>query len=128
MITQEIKIYEETVHNYQSYQGSSALTIVGGTAHNSQPSSSTNQPPFSEEVFKKALQSAQNLFKVGEKYKYKSSGNFVEIVAFEEDINKSVIFNSEPGVIVGRSINCHGYISGIYNYTIEEISDMVKQT
>ena len=117
MIQQEIKLYEEPTtitygNNYKSkYNG----TLYGSYYMEDIPS---------ELDFNNALIDAKKQFKIGQRYKYKSSGSMVEIIAFETDRHKAAIYQDSPGVLVGRRVTTTGEYAPTYNYSVPEILEM----
>lgn len=113
MITQEIKIHKEPTTTY--YQGSykSPLMYVA------------DDIPTVEE-FEKHLKMAQEKYKVGQRYRYKTSSAMIEIIGFETDRMKSAIYADDPGVLQGKRVALAGEYAPVYNYSINEIEDMLE--
>ena len=118
MITQEIKIHDEPQPTY-NYSPPTKWT-----QHNLYGSAFDDVPTEAE--YQMHLKMARERFKIGSRYKYKTSTAMIEIIGFETDIKKTAIYGDDPGVILGKRVAGDGEYAPVYNYSISEMEDMLE--
>ena len=114
MITQEIKLYEEStpyVYTAPTTSYKSGLTYI------------SDDIPSIEE-FEKHLKMAKEKHQIGQRYRYKTSAAMIEIIGFESDRRQAAIYAEDPGVIQGKRVALAGEYAPVYNYSIAELEEM----